>query len=394
MRGPFFRDWFNSVVAYRGWDDGDGFHVDYIGHPLQGSVFAFIQIENDPRYRGYRIGDGREYWISRLRAMGFAAVWSTLWKVGPASEGSLGNVQLYSSPGIVDLVVTPTVGVGWAIGEDFADRYIIEPLERRTANRALLMLARSFGNPTRAMANMMAGRRPWQRDTRPGLFGHEFVARSEQIRQRKQSPDGVSAVNTSLAPAPHEPARAYPKVATLELQASAHYESFLGGGSCIGGGGSAAYRVASAWQIVVEASGCLVINMPVGQSGDSIFYGAGPRWAPRAARYFSPYAQVLVGGRKVTHETQDGELKEKLQTGWEAGTVAHYPLRSEYQVEKSLNGFALLAGGGIDINVTPALTVRVANLEYSHSWLPPVDRIDASQGIRFSSGLVLRIGTW
>ena len=295
---------------------------------------------------------------------------------------------------MVDLVGTETLGLGWSIGEDFADRYIIERLEHHTANRALLLIARSFGNPTRSMANMMAGRRPWQRDNRPGLFGQEFVARTDEIRERKQDPEGFALRNALLAPKPNAPAVVYPKEAIFELQAGAHYESFLGGGSCIGGGGSAAYRVAPAWQAVMEFSGCLVVNMPVNQSADSIFYGAGPRWTPRAADKISPYVQLLLGGRKITHETQDPQLREQLQTGWDAGTVAHYPLRTEYQVEKSANGFALLAGGGMDINVTPALTVRLASLEYSHSWLPPVDRVDASQGVRFSSGLVLRIGTW
>jgi hypothetical protein len=394
IRGPFFRDWFDSVLATRGWDDGDGFHVSYIGHPMEGAVFAFIQIENDPRYRSLRFGDGREYWISRLRALAFSTAWSTQWTLGPASESSLGNVQLYSSPGVVDLVGTPTLGVGWAIGEDFADRYVLERLERHTANRALLVVARSIGNPTRAMANMVGLKVPWYRDTRPGLFGKNFVARSDEIRERKQDPDGFSVRNALLAPTSQSPARVYPKEAIFEMEAGAHYESFLGGGSCIGGGGSAAFRVAPAWQIVTDFSGCLIINMPVNQSGDSIFYGAGPRWTPRASHYFSPYVQLLMGGRKVTHETQDPELRDKLQTGYDAGTVAHYPLRTEYQVEKSMNGFALLAGGGMDINVTPALTLRVASLEYSHSWLPPVDRIDASRGVRFSSGLVLRLGTW
>ena len=56
--------------------------------------------------------------FSRLRAMAFSAVWSTLWTLGPASESSLGNVQLHASPGVIDLTVTPTLGLGWAIGED------------------------------------------------------------------------------------------------------------------------------------------------------------------------------------------------------------------------------------------------------------------------------------
>jgi len=53
-------------------------------------------------------------------------------------------MQLHACPGFVDLV------------EDAFDRYVLERLDAHTANRALLMLARGFGNPTRTFANLMA----------------------------------------------------------------------------------------------------------------------------------------------------------------------------------------------------------------------------------------------
>jgi hypothetical protein len=34
MKGPFWRDYFRSVGNLRGWDDSDGFLVNYIGHPI------------------------------------------------------------------------------------------------------------------------------------------------------------------------------------------------------------------------------------------------------------------------------------------------------------------------------------------------------------------------
>jgi hypothetical protein len=400
VRGRFFPEYFDSVRELRGWDDGDGFTTSYVGHPMEGSVFAFIQVQNDPRYRTLRFNEGRDYWISRLRALAFSTVWSTLWTMGPVSEASLGNVQLHASPGFVDLVVTPTLGTGWAVGEDAIDRYLMARLEEHTANRLLLMVARGLGNPTRSFANVMGGRRPWQRDTRPGLFGADFVARSESIRHGKDRPAGdgslllAASSRGPLLAAPVAPSATYPKAAPIELTAGAHYETFLGGGSCIGGGGSGAARISPSWQIVAEVSGCLIVNMPTNQSGDSLLYVVGPRWTPRATHHLSPYSQLLVGGRKVTHEILDPELRAKLQNEWDAGRLPHYPVRSDYSVESSVNGFALLAGGGMDINVRPALTVRVANLEYTRSFIRPVDRIDASQGIRFASGLVLRIGTW
>jgi len=173
-----------------------------------------------------------------------------------------------------------------------------------------------------------------------------------------------------------------------------HYETFLGGRSCVGGGAQGAARVSSQWQIVAEISGCLIVNMPTSQSGDSLVYAVGPRWAPRANRQISLYSQLLVGGRKATHEIMDSQLRTKLQSEWEAGKLPHYPMRSDYSVETASNGFAILAGGGVDININPVITIRAASLEYTRSLLPPVDRIDAAQGVRFAYGLVLRLGTW
>jgi hypothetical protein len=51
-------------------------------------------------------------------------------------------------------------------------------------------------------------------------------------------------------------------------------------------------------------------------------------------------------------------------------------------------------GGGVDFVVNRALAWRIGNLEYTHSWLSNVDQIHPSDGLRFNSGLILRIGTW
>jgi hypothetical protein len=386
LHGKFWADYMHSVGALRGWDDGDGFFTSYVGHPMEGSVFGFLEVLNDPRYRAVTLGDGRDYWISRLRALAFAAAMSTQWTLGPMSEASLGNVQLHASPGFVDLAGTPTLGVMFMIGEDAIDRHVIVPLEDHTANRALLVLVRCFGNPTRAFANVLSFRRPWQRYDRGGLFGSTFRQRAERVRlvtpNQTHSADGVSAAAT------------HPSEAPIELKAAAHYETFLGGGSCIGGGATGSARISPSWQVAAELSGCLVVNMPSRQSGDSLLYAIGPRWTPRAGYHLSPYAHLLFGGRKLTHETLDPALRDQLQSRWDAGALDHYPLRDNYSVTRSVNGFALLAGGGLDVSITSALAFRAANLEYTRSFLPTVDRIDASQGLRFSIGLVLRIGTW
>lgn len=177
---------------------------------------------------------------------------------------------------------------------------------------------------------------------------------------------------------------------------STQYESFLGGGSCIGGGGTGAFRINPSWQIVGEFTGCLVINMSKNESGDSEMYSVGSRWTPRASKRVSPYAQMLIGGRRITHEIDDPQKKKELIDAWNdgSGKLPHYPMRSDWSAEHQENGFALAMGMGVDLVVNRAMAWRIGNIEYVHTWLPNVDQIRASESVRFTSGLTLRIGTW
>jgi len=101
--------------------------------------------------------------------------------MGPASEASLGNVQLHESAGFADFANTPTIGICEMMGEDITDRYIITALENRTSNRVLLMLARSFLNPSPTFANLMEFKEPWYRRTRIGLFRENYILRKELL---------------------------------------------------------------------------------------------------------------------------------------------------------------------------------------------------------------------
>ncbi|HZS07727.1 MAG TPA: hypothetical protein VFD58_23020 [Blastocatellia bacterium] len=172
LKGPFFSDWINSVRNLRGWRDGDPFLVNYIGHPMQGAVTGFIQIHNDPRGIRQEISRDRRYWESRFKALAWSAVWSTQFELGPFSESSIGNVGLKPSTtsphplGWVDLIITPTVGTAWLIGEDALDRWVVRPLERRTGKYPVKILIRTFLNPSRSFANILRGKWFWYRDDR------------------------------------------------------------------------------------------------------------------------------------------------------------------------------------------------------------------------------------
>jgi hypothetical protein len=170
LKGPFFKDWFDTVKDLKGWTDSDEFIINYVGHPVQGAVSGRILLQNDPSNPYVVPGYNRAYGSSCLKAFGFAMLYSLQFELGPISEASLGNSRgtpFYPHPtSYVDLVITPTVGTGWMVGEDLADRYLIVPLERKISNRPLVFLIRTVSNPSRTMANALRFKWPWYRDTR------------------------------------------------------------------------------------------------------------------------------------------------------------------------------------------------------------------------------------
>lgn len=175
LAGPFFADYVESIKGLGGWGDGDEFYVNYVGHPMEGAVSGFIEVQNDPRGSKMHFGE-QGYWKNRLRAMAFTTVYSTQFEIGPISEASIGNVGRdrrkelpNGGQGFVDLVITPTAGTGWLVAEDMVDRYVIEKLEGKTSNRFLKMMVRGL-NPARSFSNMLRGKVPWHRDTRGGVW--------------------------------------------------------------------------------------------------------------------------------------------------------------------------------------------------------------------------------
>ena len=395
LYGHWFTHYFDSVSELRGWSDSDRFMAPYVGHTIEGSIFGYIERQNDPRYRKVQWGDGRVYYMSLLHSLAYSAVWHTQWKIGLASEASIGNVMLHASPGFITLADTPTLGTVEMIGEDAADRYLIMGLENRTANRALIALTRSFLNPGRSFANVMAFKMPWYRVNRIGLGGDEYRMRKQLLADYRAG--GEKPFEYVRLPQPEEEDRVYPKEADIELTAFPVYETFLGGGSCVGGGGSGASRINPSLQLVAEVSGCLIMHMPAAnQSADSLFYGGGLRWTPLAAHRVSPYAQIMFGGKKVTHETDDLALRTKLLDEWDdgKGPLHHYPKRSDWSVEVANNGPALGFGGGFDVVFARPFAWRLLDIQYSHAWIGDLAMIHPQDTLRITTGAVLRIGTW
>ena len=232
------------------------------------------------------------------------------------------------------------------------------------------------------------------RETRMGVFGRNYQIRKELIQTYHETGEKPFEYTRPLQTTA---ARVYPKEASIELTAFPAFQFFTGGGTCVGGGGSGAGRINSSWQFVAELSGCLVLHMPASnQSADSLFYGGGLRWMPKASRRFSPYVQLMIGGNRVTHETDDIALRQKLLTEWNDGNgiLQHYPLRNDWSAEISKNGPALKLAGGFDLVLARPFAWRLLDLEYAHVWMGNVVNIHPQNALRISTGAVLRIGTW
>ncbi len=172
LKGPFVHDWFESAKSpfvEPHWSDGGPFLVNYIGHPMGGSTYAYIYRQNDPSAQAIEFGT-KGYGTHLAKAMGMAAIWSAQWEIGPFSEASLENVGAPPDRYKMawqDFVITPTAGVAWMAGEDALDRFVIKKLERKIESPAGRAAIRILLNPTRSMANLVAGQKPWQRPGRP-----------------------------------------------------------------------------------------------------------------------------------------------------------------------------------------------------------------------------------
>jgi hypothetical protein len=371
-----------SVGNLHGWADGDPFLVNYVGHPMQGSVAGFIWQHNDRAYQDVVFGKNPRYWKAKLRAAAFSYLYSVQFEIGPLSEASLGHIQaLHPQQGFVDHVVTPVMGLGWTIVEDSLDRYVIRNIEAHTGNPYYRALARGL-NPSRSFANIFEGRFPWNRDDRPSPF--------------RPYPEALALVAEMERDARKDEVHPPPGVAPFEFSVAPNVRQYLGSGSqgsCVGGGSSVAVRLAPEWQVVIDVSGCKLLGLDPNLTGDSLSYMAGPRWTPQISSRWTPHIQALAGGTKLTHELTDPELRKELLAA-ATPTTDMNELHMKYTQHYETNGFALMAGMGVDYKLNSALSIRVASLDYTRSWTSDLSGVSYQKGLQFTSGLVLRMGTW
>ena len=208
----YWRDYMQSLTSWwkAGWNAGEDPMYNYVGHPIQGAMTSYIQIQNDPASENLEFANTKEYWRSRLKATIWNTVYSTQWSIGPLSEVTVEKYgakarspwnsngswpcttkHCYSGVGKVNLVITPVGGLGWVLGEDWLDKEIVRRVERNTNNRLLIDALRCSLNPIRGGASMLHGRAPWfrMRDQRPtDLIAQNQSANSLRAATRPTPP--------------------------------------------------------------------------------------------------------------------------------------------------------------------------------------------------------------
>jgi hypothetical protein len=205
----YWRDYKQSLSEWTqsGWDDGDPNWFGYVGHPVQGALTGFIQIQNDPKSERLEFSKTKAYWKSRFKAALWNTVYSTQWNLGPLSEvtvekyGSKDRMpwnsngsypcntnHCYTGVGQIDIVMTPLGGTGWLIGEDFLDKKFVRRVENSTDNRFLIDTVRVALNPIRSGALMLHGEHPWYRASRENDVAMSFSADQKATVQRDENP--------------------------------------------------------------------------------------------------------------------------------------------------------------------------------------------------------------
>lgn len=192
---PFWHDFLASDKQWNmgRFSDGDDFLVDDIGHPIQGAVSAYIEMQNSPTDSRIEWGDPG-YVKSRFKGFLWATVFSTHEKISPAGEAGVGNdggftygnqchyictsatfgpgttdTKYTNNTGWTDFVITPTVGMLWVLAEDVLDKKVSDRLTERYPDKPWVKFVRGGLNPSRSFANMLRWREPWYRDFQHSL---------------------------------------------------------------------------------------------------------------------------------------------------------------------------------------------------------------------------------
>jgi outer membrane immunogenic protein len=132
-----------------------------------------------------------------------------------------------------------------------------------------------------------------------------------------------------------------------------------------GGYGSIAVNAVHGWSIVADLTAAHANNVNNTDQNITIFnYLVGPRYSYRSSIRFTPYVEALVGGAKEI---------------------------SNYSYVQNANGFAVSAGGGLNMRLSRRLGWTVAEADYVYTRLPNASN-NFQSDLRVSSGFFFRLG--
>ena len=160
----------------------------------------------------------------------------------------------------------------------------------------------------------------------------------------------------------------------LQFDVSGSYSYVRAGSANIGGafnlnGGSAAVNCnfGDHFSAVADVGGYTFSDLPAGLSSNLYTYLVGPRYTVRKFSRFVPFAQVLLGGARVTASSG----------GLDAGE----------------NAFAFSIGAGLDMPLRHRLALRLFEADYLLPRFPNLNGNSAVENhARISAGIVLRLG--
>jgi hypothetical protein len=206
LNKPFWSDYWASLNQFnmRRWNDGDSIPVNYIGHPMEGAISGYIEVQNDPHGHDLKFSSDRHYWYSRFRALLWATAYSTQSEIGPMGEAAIFNEGGFTYPigckhhdpvceatakytnntGWVDFIITPVIGTLLLVGEDAIDHYVTDPLVEHHHHDLPYEFLRAGANPNRSLANILRGHMPYYRDyEHPGSNDSPLLAPFEHAME-------------------------------------------------------------------------------------------------------------------------------------------------------------------------------------------------------------------
>ena len=317
----YWRDYRQSLSewTHSGWNDGDPNWFGYVGHPIQGALTGFIQIQNDPQSEKQEFSKTRAYWKSRLKAALWNTAYSMQWNLGPLSEVTVEKYgtktrppwnpngsfpcttkNCYTGVGQIDIVMTPLGGTGWLVGEDFLDAKIVRRVESATQNRFLINTVRVALNPLRGGANMLHGKNPWYRATRDAQGMSHFT-------------DQKTTVSTGETPRAQVPQRGNIFLGYSHTGAS-HCEVTISGAATACDPLSGKSSKLSGWNVAVEKMYLRYFGVVADFSGQ---YGGvsqsnfllGLRGGASIGR-FRPFAQAMIGAVHARENASSGSTSD------------------------------------------------------------------------------------